>query len=159
MAANKGTVVERVGAIVEPIAKSLGLEVWDIEFVKEGASWFLRIYIDKEDGVTIDDCETLSRAIDAPLDEADPIDQQYYLEVSSPGIERELKRDHHFEAMQGEAIKIRLIRPDLNGKRELTGTLDGYADGVITLTGPDGTVNIRKSETAYVRLSDPEDFI
>ena len=85
MASGKGGVVPRVERIAEPIARGLGLHIWDIEFVKEGASWFLRFYIDRDGGVTIDDCENFSRAMDGPLDEADPIPQPYYMEVSSPG--------------------------------------------------------------------------
>ena len=88
----KGNTVAAVWQIAQPIAESLGLELWDVRFVKEGADWFLRIFIDKEDGVSIDDCEAMSRAIDKPLDDADPISQSYCLEVSSPGVERELVR-------------------------------------------------------------------
>ena len=93
-----GNTVAAVWDIAAPIAEQLGLDIWDIRFVKEGADWFLRIFIDKDGGVTIEDCENMSRAMDAPLDEADPIPQSYCLEVSSPGVERELTRDSHFEA-------------------------------------------------------------
>ena len=154
MAANKGSVVAQVEKLAQPIASELGLELWDIEFVKEGASWFLRIFIDKEGGVTIDDCESLSRAIDGPLDENDPIDQQYYLEVSSPGIERELKRDRHFELMKGHTVRIRLIRPDDRGLRELEGELISYENSMITINDGEGLITVRRQDTAFVKLID-----
>ena len=106
-----GSTVKTVWEIAEPIAQSLGLEIWDIRFEKEGADWFLRIFIDKADGVSIDDCVEMSHAIDKPLDEADPIEQSYCLEVSSPGLERDLKRDAHFEKSIGDKIMVKLIRP------------------------------------------------
>lgn len=156
MASGKNGVAARVERIAAPIAQELGLRIWDIEFVKEGASWFLRIYIDREGGVTIDDCENFSRRIDGPLDEADPIEQAYYLEVSSPGIERELRRDGHFESATGRRIRLRLIRPLPDGSRELEGTLKSYADGIITLSSGGKEIRIRKADTAFVRLTDAE---
>ena len=104
-----GNTVAAVWDIAAPIAEQLGLDIWDIRFVKEGADWFLRIFIDKDGGVTIEDCENMSRAMDAPLDEADPIPQSYCLEVSSPGVERELTRDSHFEAQWSLTKKKRAI--------------------------------------------------
>ena len=101
-----GNVVQAVWQIAEPIARELGLEIWDIRFLKEGADWFLRIFIDKEGGIDISDCENMSRAIDKPLDEADPIEQSYCLEVSSPGVERDLVRPEHFERYKGADIKV-----------------------------------------------------
>ena len=102
--------VEIVRDIAKPIADSLGLDLWDVRFIKEGTQWYLRIFIDKEEGISIEDCEAMSRAIDKPLDDVDPINQSYCLEVCSPGIERELVRDEHFERFIGADIKIRLIR-------------------------------------------------
>ena len=96
-----GNTAAAVRALAEPIAAQLGLSVWDVTFTKEGAQWYLRIYIDKPDGVDIDDCERMTRAIDPVLDEADPIEDAYLLEVSSPGIERELTRADHFELCRG----------------------------------------------------------
>ena len=96
--------------IAQPIADELGLILWDVKFVKEGARWYLRITIDKEDGVSIDDCVNMHHAIDGPLDEADPIEQAYNLQVQSPGIERELCRDFHFDCYLGEKIQVRLIK-------------------------------------------------
>lgn len=110
MAKNTG-VVQTVRELAEPIAESLGCWLWDVEYVKEGARRVLRITIDSEDGVGIDDCEKMHRAMDPILDEADPIEEAYYLEVSSPGIERELKTDVHIEACEGWDVEVRLYAP------------------------------------------------
>lgn len=152
-------VVSQVEELARPIAETLGLSIWDVEYVKEGASWFLRIYIDKDGGIHIEDCEAFSRAIDGPLDEADLIPQQYYLEVSSPGIERELKKEAHFQAFIGKGVRARLIRPLDNGQRECTGTLLAYADGMLTLQTPEGDMQIQKTQTAFVKaVDDTESF-
>ena len=149
-----GNTVNTVWQIAEPIALTLGLELWDVRFEKEGADWFLRIFIDKEGGVSIDDCVEMSHAIDKPLDEADPIEQSYCLEVSSPGIERDLKRDAHFEKSIGEKIMVKLIRP-VDGQREFKGILESYDNGSFELVTVDGTkLMINKKETSYVKLDD-----
>lgn len=154
MAEKKASTTDKVWRIAAPIAEELGLSLWDVRFVKEGADWFLRIFIDKAGGVSIDDCEAMSRALDAPLDEQDPIPQSYCLEVSSPGLERELTRPHHFEQMEGQPVKVTLIRPQ-NGQKILNGTLEGYRDGVILLGLNHGeTIEIHKKETASVNLDD-----
>ncbi|MDE5605128.1 MAG: ribosome maturation factor RimP, partial [Eubacterium sp.] len=101
--AGKNT-VQRVEEIVAPFAAELSVSLWDITFTKEGTDWYLRIFIDKEGGVSIDDCVDLTHAVTKPLDEADPISQSYMLEVSSPGVERELKKDWHFEKYIGSAV-------------------------------------------------------
>ena len=149
-----GNTVKTVWQIAEPLAKELGLEIWDIRFEKEGADWFLRIFIDKDGGVSIDDCVDMSHAIDKPLDDADPIEQSYCLEVCSPGVERELKRDEHFMKFIGEAVMVKLIRP-LEGKREYNGILASYDNGSFELRLEDGTgLMINKKETSYVKLDD-----
>lgn len=149
-----GNTVNTVWEIAEPIAQSLGLEIWDVRFEKEGADWFLRVFIDKEGGVSIDDCVDMSHAIDKPLDEADPIEQSYCLEVSSPGLERDLKRDAHFEKSLGEKIMVKLIRP-VDGQREFKGILESYDNGNFELLSEDGTkLMINKKETSYVKLDD-----
>ena len=155
MAKSKGgNVVAAVWEIAEPIAEELGLELWDIRFVKEGTDWFLRIFIDKEGGVGITDCENMSRAIDKPLDDADPIEQSYCLEVSSPGIERDLSRESHFEACKGKKIKVKLIRA-VDGIREFSGILEDYEGMKIVLRLEDGSaMNIDKKETSYIKLDD-----
>lgn len=133
MAAAKTT--DRVFSLAEPVARELGLSIWDVRFVKEGASWYLRIFIDKPEGINIEDCEAMSRAVDPLLDEADFISQSYYLEVSSPGLGRELSRPEHFQRYIGEAVRVRLIRAR-DGRKEWTGRLSGYDGGVIL--SPDG---------------------
>lgn len=149
-----GNTVSTVWELAEPIAKQLGYELWDVRFEKEGADWFLRIFIDKEDGISINDCVDMTHALDEPLDEADPIDQSYCLEVCSPGLERPLKRDSHFEKSVGKPIQVKLIRP-LNGERELKGTLTGCDGGSFELTLDDGAkLIINKKETSYVKLDD-----
>ena len=100
----KTNTVEAVTELVEPIVQEMGLQLWDVRFLKEGAQWYLRIFIDKDSGVTIDDCENVTRAVDEPLDALDPIEQNYILEVSSPGIERELIRPEHFDAFLGAKV-------------------------------------------------------
>ena len=97
-----------VWELAEPIAKNIGLILWDVKFLKEGANWYLRIIIDKEGGIGIDDCVAMNDAIDGPLDELDPIEQSYNLQISSPGIERELVRDFHFERYMGSRVLLRL---------------------------------------------------
>jgi ribosome maturation factor RimP len=125
MANKKGaSVAEVVTALAQPLADELGYVLWDVEYVREGADYYLRITIDSEAGITIDDCERFSRAIDPVLDEADPITDSYHLEVSSPGIERELKTPEHIAACLGETVEARLFAP-LNGTRVHRGTLLG----------------------------------
>lgn len=152
---NKGkNTVAVVWDIVEPIAESLGLVLWDIRFVKEGASWFLRLFIDKEGGITMDDCVDFSHAVDKPLDDADPIDQSYYMEVSSPGLQRQLTRDFHFDICGGKPVLVHLIRPREN-QRDFRGILEGMTDGMITIKDNSGeTLCFKKEETASVRLDD-----
>ena len=122
-----GAVVTAVRAAIEPVITGLGYSIWDLEYVKEGADYFLRVTIDAPSGITIDDCETVHRAIDPVLDEADPIEGAYHLEVSSPGIERDLRTDEHFRASVGEKVEVRLFAP-LDGAKVYTGTLLGLDD-------------------------------
>ena len=151
-----GNVSAAVWQIAAPIAEKLGVEIWDIRFLKEGSDWFLRIFLDKEGGIGIDDCEAFSRAIDAPLDELDPIEQSYCLEVSSPGLERNLTRPEHFDKYTGEKIKIKLIRP-VDGVREFSGILESADKGRFTLRLPDGgAMDLDKKETSYIKLDDFE---
>lgn len=153
-----GNTISAVLEIVEPIAEQLGLSIWDIKFVKEGATHYLRIFIDKEGGVGIDDCVDLSHAIDKPLDDADPIDCSYCLEVSSPGIERELSRPEHFEACIEQPVKVRLIRA-YDNQREFKGTLKGYGSGKVTILQNDGNeISFEKKETSWIKLDDFDGF-
>ena len=120
--AKSAGVAETVRQLCEPVAEELGLWIWDVEFVKEGARKVLRITIDSEEGVNIEDCEKMHRAIDPLLDEADPIEEQYYLEVSSPGLEREIKNEDHIYACEGWDVEVRLYAP-LNGSKIFRGVL------------------------------------
>ena len=151
--AGKNTVA-RVEEIVKPIAESLSLELWDITFSKEGTDWYLRIFIDKDGGVSIDDCVDLTHAVTKPLDDADPISQSYMLEVSSPGVERELKKESHFEKYLGYPVMLRTIRP-IDNVRDFGGILKAYENGEITLKLRDGReITVNKKETSYVKLDD-----
>lgn len=152
--AKGGNTVRTVWEIVEPIANELGLSIWDVRFLKEGASWYLRIFIDKEGGVCIDDCVDLTHAINGPLDEADPIEQAYFLEVSSPGVERDLVRDEHFAAFIGADIKVKLIRP-VDGKREFFGILESFEDGNVTMKlENEESFTFNKKEASWIKLDD-----
>ena len=126
--------------LAQPLAESLGLSLWDVRFVKEGADWFLRIIIDKEGGVSINDCVDLTHLINPVLDKADPIPQSYCLEVMSPGIERELTRAEHFAAYTGEPVTVLLIRPAENGQREFVGLLTEYTDETLSLQLESGDI-------------------
>lgn len=129
-------VAARVFSIIDETVRSVGCELWDVEFVKEGAKHILRVTIDSENGVGIDDCERVHRAIDPLLDAADPIDVSYYLEVSSPGIERELTLARHIEASVGERVEARLFAPQ-DGRRVFSGVLNGFSsDGKVSITEP-----------------------
>lgn len=119
-----------VAELAQPIVAAQGLELVDVEFVKEGGHWFLRLYIDKEGGVSLDDCQTVSQAVGARLDEVDLIPQRYYLEVSSPGIERPLKEDRDFARFRGHLVEISTFAP-LNGEKHFIGELlDHDADSI-----------------------------
>lgn len=158
LAKGKKNTVETVWSIVEPIIENLdrGLFLWDIRFLKEGADWILRIYIDSENSnITIEDCEAVSRAVDLPLDEADPIEQSYCLEVSSPGLERELIREEHFEMFLGENIIVRMIRPLESNLKEFKGKLLNSDKGTFTVEISNGKeITINKKDTVWVKLDD-----
>lgn len=142
--------------LIQPTADEMGYLLWDVEFVREGAEYYLRITIDNEPGITIDDCEKFSRAIDPLLDEADPIAESYHLEVSSPGIERELKTEAHIRACVGCEVEAKLFAP-LEGSRTWTGTLDGLDEQGNVLLSRDGrTVAIPRA--AVSRLCTVYDF-
>ena len=152
--AKDSNTVSAVRAIAEPIAQRLGLEIWDIRFLKEGTGWVLRIFIDKDGGVGSDDCVEMSRALNDPLDEADLIEQAYCLEVSSPGVERELVRSEHFQKYLGAPVKLKTIRP-VDGKREFSGVLEDYDNGLATVRLEDGSgLTLSKKETAWIKLDD-----
>lgn len=138
--------------IAESIAEAAGVSIYDVEYKKEGSNWFLRVYIEGKEGTTIDDCEKVSRPLSAALDDADIIDAAYYLEVSSPGIERVLSKDGHFKGALGEKVCVKLFAA-LDGKKQLTGTLKAFENGILTLSedGTEKEYNIKKSEASLVK--------
>jgi len=129
-----------------------GVYIYNTEYKKEGSESLLRLYIDKDGGVTIEDCENVSREISPMLDDLTFIKEAYIFEVSSPGIDRALTRDWHFEKVIGEEIEIKLFAP-LDGKKEITGVLTGYSDGIITVMENDKEITIEKSKAASIRLA------
>jgi len=141
-----------VAQLAEPVVRELGLELWDVEYVREAGEWYLRVYIDKPDtGVFIDDCEAVSRALDPILDEADPIETSYTFEVSSAGAERRLKRPSDFQRFLGSFVEVRLYKAS-EGSKTHTGTLRGYEDGAVTLSEGGRDVTFDKTQVASVRL-------
>ena len=150
----KPTTVQRVEEIIKPVADEMGYDLWNIQFAKEGSDWYLRIFIDKDGGVDMNDCVDCPHAISKPLDEADPISQSYMMEVSSPGVERELVKDEHFEKYIGSPVMMRTIRA-IDGVRDFNGKLASYENKEITVELQDGqTVTVNKKDTSYVKLDD-----
>ncbi|MDR1928091.1 MAG: ribosome maturation factor RimP [Oscillospiraceae bacterium] len=155
--ANPGGIAARARALAQPFAAQLGLTLWDVRFLKEGVNWYLRFWIDAPGGVGLEECEALSRAVDAPLDEADFIRQSYILEVCSPGIERELTREEHFQQYLGSEVTVRLVRPR-EGQRTLSGVLEVCEGGRLTLRLAQGdALSLEKKECASVRLAERSD--
>lgn len=144
-------VTELVAGLAAPIAAEHGCSLWDVEYVREGGEWFLRVYIDKEGGVSIDDCEAVSRPLSDALDEADPIEGSYVLEVSSAGADRALKKPEHFQQFLGTEVDVRLYRP-LDGRKEYTGVLKEYAGGDVTIDAGGAPRTFAKKDVAQVRL-------
>jgi len=144
-------ITDRVTQFAQPVVEAHGCSLWDVEYVREGSEYFLRLYLDKEGGVDINDCEAISRALDPILDEEDPIPESYHFEVCSAGLERALKRPGDFERFMGEAVMVKLYRPR-NGLKEIPGILRGYADGCVTVEAGKETITFQKSEVALVRL-------
>lgn len=144
-------VTDTAAALALPIAEAAGCSLWDVEYVKEAGQWFLRVYIDREGGVSIDDCEAVSRPLSDALDEADPIEGSYVLEVSSAGADRALKKPEHFARFLGAEVEVRLYRPR-EGRKEFVGLLKAYEGGTVTLDVNGEDLSFPKQETALVRL-------
>ena len=144
-------ITEQVWQFAEPLVKENGCSLWDVEYVREGGEWFLRLYIDKEGGVDIDDCENVSRAVDPVLDEKEPIPESYRFEVCSAGLERQLKRPSDFERFMGEPILLTTYQPK-NGTKEFPGVLTGYDNGAVTVDMIGTSLRFEKAEIALVRL-------
>lgn len=142
--------------MVSPKIEELGYSLWDVEYLREGADWFLRITIDSENGIDIDDCEKVHRAVEVIIDEADPIEDAYYLEISSPGLERELRTDAHLEACLGMTVEARLYAP-INGAKAFVGTLTAYDDNGYTLS-LDGEDTVTLSRSAVAKIQTVYEF-
>ena len=154
-----GNTAQRVEALVRPTVEGMGLRLWDVVFEKEGPDWYLRILIDRDGTMDTDTCADVSHALDPILDEADPIDQSYYLEVGSPGLGRRLTRPEHYEQLKGQKCAAHLIRPDEQGRRDAEGILEGLsADGMVTLKSDDGDYTFPVKAAGYVKLCDDEDL-
>ena len=138
---------DKVEALARPVVEEEGCKLWSVESIKEAGTWYLRIFIDKDGGVGIADCEAISRRLDPILDEADPIPESYVFEVGSAGAERELKRPSDFEQFIGSDVEVKLYQP-YEGRKTLVGTLEEYNDGNITVSG----VELKKEQIAQVRL-------
>jgi len=144
-------IVGIVTELARPIVEQIGCELWDVEYVSEGGQWYLRIYIDKEGGISIDDCETVSRAVDPILDEKDFIATSYIFEVSSAGLERTLKLPAHFQRFLGENVEVKLYKP-LEGAKLYSGILSAYENGAVTLDFGGKQIIFTKEQIASVRL-------
>ena len=138
---------DKVEALARPVVEEEGCKLWSVEYIKEAGTWYLRIFIDKDGGVGIADCEAISRRLDPILDEADPIPESYVFEVGSAGAERELKRTSDFEQFIGSDVEVKLYQP-YEGRKTFVGTLEEYNDGNITVSG----VELKKEQIAQVRL-------
>ncbi len=143
-------ITEQVWQFAQPLVEANGCKLWDVEYVREGGEWFLRLYIDKDGGVDINDCEAVSRAVDPVLDEKDPIPESYRFEVCSAGLERVLKRPSDFAQFMGAPVLVRLYRPR-DGRKEFAGTLSGYDDGRVTVTENGTPETFEKTAVALVR--------
>ena len=144
-------ITEKVRALAEPVVREEGCSLWDVEYVREAGSWYLRVYIDKEGGVGIDDCERISRRLDPILDEADPIPESYVFEVGSAGAERELKRPSDFAQFMGNEVEVKLYKP-LDGRKAWVGELVGYEAGDVTLRVGEDERRFTAAQVAQVRL-------
>ena len=153
MGKKTGNTAEIVRQIVLPICDEMGLKLWDVTFEKEGAEWFLKVLVEKAEGdIDILECEAFSRRIDPLIDEADPIDHSYYLEVGSPGLGRKLRTAEHFERYIGQTVNVRLIRPDESGRKEIEAKLLSFEGSEISLEGEEKKISF--AYCAFVKLCD-----
>ena len=144
---------QKAEAIAEPIVSSFGFELVDVEYVKEAGTWYLRLYIDKEGGITIDDCEAVSRLFSDKLDEEDFIDDAYIMEVSSPGLGRPLKKEKDFKRSMGKEVEIRTYRP-IDRQKEFFGILSAYDETHVTITLDNQETRVfQRDEIALIRLA------
>ena len=155
-----GNTAQRVEALVRPTVEGMGVRLWDVVFEKEGPDWYLRVLIDKADGSTMDTdtCAEVSHALDPILDEADPIEQSYYLEVGSPGLGRRLNRPEHYEAVKGQKISVKLYQANEQGRKEFVGILTSREGNTVTVETENGPVAFEVSAASVVRLCDDENL-
>lgn len=144
-------ITDKVTQLAAPVVEQEGCSLWDVEYVREAGTWFLRVFIEKEGGVSIEDCERISRILDPLLDEADPIPDSYVFEVGSAGLERELKRPGDFERYMGSEVELRLYQP-FEGSKTFVGILSAYADGAVTVKVGERELSFTKAQTAMVKL-------
>lgn len=146
----KKNVQQEIMELAAPVVEALNFELVDVEFVKEGANWYLRIYIDKPGGISIDDCQAVSEQISDILDEKDPIEQSYYLEVSSPGLERPLKTERDFIKYRGELVEVKVYQP-IDGKKIFEGELVGLIDNKIIISDAGNNIEFEKDKVAIIK--------
>ena len=144
-------ITDKVYELAKPVVEQAGCSLWDVEYVWEAGCWYLRVFIDKEGGVSINDCETISRALDPILDEADPIPDSYVFEVGSAGAERELKRPEDFRQFMGSEVEVRLYQP-INGSKIFVGKLAAYDQGDLSITAGNEDMSFKKAQIALVKL-------
>jgi len=143
-------VEESVYTAINPVVSDLGFSIYDVEYLKEGTNWYLRIYIDKEEGISIEDCETVSRAIDPVIDELNPIKIPYSLEVSSPGIERTLRKPEHFSKYKGSEVEVSLFKP-IDGAKKIKCILEDYNGDKISVNYENNDIDIELKDISVVK--------
>jgi ribosome maturation factor RimP len=151
-------VIDKVRELAQPIADEIGVFLWDVRFEKEGASWYLKVLIDKDGGVSMDDCEAMTRPLNKILDETDPIQQSYILEVGSPGLGRDLRRPEHFIACIGDEVRVRTIRP-VDGERDFIGILYSFDKNEFVIAQSEAEADrltFKVADCSYVKLNDDQ---
>ncbi|MBQ1464140.1 MAG: ribosome maturation factor RimP [Ruminococcus sp.] len=146
-----GGTEQKVYDLVKPVTDELGYYLWDVSYVKEGAMWYLRIFIDQDEGITIEDCEKVTEPVNQILDEKDPIPQQYMLEVGSAGLERELLKPEHFEVCKGDEVRVHFIRA-VDGQKEIVGILEDADKESVTVTVDGETKSFQLQDISFVKL-------
>ncbi len=146
----KKNIQQTVTELVSPVVENLNYELVDVEYVKEGANWYLRVYIDKPGGISIDDCQAVSEQISDLLDKNDPIDQSYYLEVSSPGLDRPLKTEKDFTKYKGELVEVKVFQP-IDGKKIFEGELVGLKDNFIVINQDGHDIQFEREKVSIVK--------
>jgi len=145
------SIEERVETLIEPTIEKIGYDLYDVEYAKEGKNYFLRVFIDKPEGIDLEDCERVNDAINDLLDEADYIKEQYFLEVSSPGIERVLRKDKHIEQSMGKEVQVKLFKKDENAKKEYQGILREFKEKTITVETDVEKIEIERKNIAQIK--------